>query len=194
MSVKTAHSLCDQLYFCTFTCTDWLNLFEITNTYDEVYKWFRIVHEKGYHIVAFTIIPNHLHFIINTLKQNVTLDKLVSNGKRFIAYEIVERLKQQNETAILKHLEEAVTPSDRKRGKLHQVFKPSFDGRRIYSEQMLIQKINYIHHNCVSKKWNLAKDYLQYPHSSAAFYELGTPACFPLTNYTKVLYGENATQ
>ena len=151
MSVKTAHSRCDQLYFCTFTCTNWINLFEITNSYDEVYKWFNIIHKKGYRIVAFSTMPNHLHFIINTPKKNVALDKLVSNGKRFIAYEIVKRLKQQGALNILKALEQAVTPSDRKRGKLHQVFKASFDARRIYSEEMLIQKINYIHYNPVSK-------------------------------------------
>jgi hypothetical protein len=28
------------LYFITFTCQDWLSLFEITNSYDAVYKWF----------------------------------------------------------------------------------------------------------------------------------------------------------
>ena len=36
-----------------------------------------------------------------------------------------------------------------------------------------MQKINYIHHNPVNGKWNLAKDFVSYEHSSASFYELG---------------------
>jgi len=47
MSVKALPNFPDQLYFCTFTCTDWLNLFQITNTFDEVYNWFTIPHDKG---------------------------------------------------------------------------------------------------------------------------------------------------
>jgi hypothetical protein len=34
-------------------------------------------------------------------------------------------------------------------------------------------KIDYIHFNPVSGKWNLAKDYLDYYYSSAGFYETG---------------------
>ena len=28
------------MYYCTFTCYDWLPLFEMVNGYDMVYKWF----------------------------------------------------------------------------------------------------------------------------------------------------------
>src|SRR6185295_8032464 len=193
MSVKTLHNLPNEFYFCTFTCCNWLNLFEITNTCSEVYNWFKIAQQKGFNICAYSIMPNHVHFIIATPNKDADLNTLVSNGKRFIAYEIADRLKQAGNDAVLKQLAEAVTASDRKRGKLHQVFEPSFDGRRMYSEDMLIQKINYIHHNCVSGKWNLVDDFVLYPHSSAAFYELGKQGLFELTHYAKILYGEDAS-
>jgi len=137
-------------------------------------------------------MPNHVHFIIVTPHKDADLNTIVSNGKRFIAYEMVERLEKAGNDTVLKQLAEAVTGSDRKRGKLHQVFEPSFDGRRIYSEEMLIQKINYIHHNCVSGKWNLVSDFVLYPHSNAAFYELGKQSLFEGTHYAKILYGEDA--
>jgi hypothetical protein len=35
----------------------------------------------------------HLHFIMATPFRNANLNTLVANGKRFMAYEIVERLK-----------------------------------------------------------------------------------------------------
>ncbi len=40
-----------------------------------------------------------------------------------MAYKKVKRLKEQNQNNILKKLEHAVSASDQKRGKLHQVFE-----------------------------------------------------------------------
>jgi len=199
MSVKTVHELPNELYFCTFTCTNWLSLFEITQSYDEVYKWLLIAHKKSFRTCSFVIMPNHLHFIMATPFGNANLNTLVSNGKRFLAYEIVERLKNSKHNQLLKQLENEVTRSDKKRGKLHQVFKPSFDARLILDEKMLFQKMDYlpslklwqpsIHHNPVRGKWNLVNDFVLYPHSSAAFYELGTLCQFPLTHYAEILHG-----
>lgn len=45
-------------------CKNWLHLFEITNLYDEIYKWFNILITKGNEIEAFVIMPNHLHLLI----------------------------------------------------------------------------------------------------------------------------------
>ncbi len=126
MPVKTVHHTVNELYFCTFTCCDWINLFEITRSYDLVYNWFTIAHAKGYRICAFVIMPNHLHFIMASPLKKPDLNMLVSNGKRFMAYAIVERLKAAGETKLLNYLAQAVQPVDRRRGKLHKVFKSSF--------------------------------------------------------------------
>jgi hypothetical protein len=83
-------------------------------------------------------------------------------------------------------LENEVTRSDKKRGKLHQVFEPSFDAPLILDEKMLFQKMDYIYHNPVRGKWNLVSDFVLYPHSSAAFYELGTLCQLPLTHYAEI--------
>ena len=131
----------------------------------------------------------HLYFIMATPFRNANLNTLVSNGKRFLAYEIVERLKNSIHNHLLKQLENEVTRSDKKRGKLHQVFEPSFDACLILDEKMLFQKMDYIHHNPVRGKWNLVSDFVLYPHSSAAFYELGTPCQLPLTHYAEILHG-----
>lgn len=47
----------------------------------------------------------HLHFIRATPFRNANWNTLVSNGKRFIAYEIVERLKNSKHNHLLKQLE-----------------------------------------------------------------------------------------
>ena len=42
----------------------------------------------------------------------------------------------------------------------------------------LYQKLDYIHHNPVSGKWNLCNEFTDYAHSSAAFYVLNRPHVF----------------
>jgi putative transposase len=46
MAVKTPIEQTEGLYFITFTCCQWLPLFEITDGYDTVYKWFDFLNRK----------------------------------------------------------------------------------------------------------------------------------------------------
>jgi len=41
-------------------------------------------------------MPNHLHALIDFGVSEKNINTMVSNGKRFIAYEIVKRLQEQN--------------------------------------------------------------------------------------------------
>ncbi len=61
MSVKTIQLEKNQIYFCTFTCYKWLNLFEITNYYDNIYKWFDILKNYNNKMIGYVIMPNHIH-------------------------------------------------------------------------------------------------------------------------------------
>jgi REP element-mobilizing transposase RayT len=39
-------------------------LFEKANAYDTVYKWFDSLNANNQHVLAFVIMPNHLHVIL----------------------------------------------------------------------------------------------------------------------------------
>ena len=69
MTVKRTKLETDVIYFFTVTCYKWLPLFEITNFYDEIYKWFDILKTKRFKIIAFVIMPNHFHAIYMFLKR-----------------------------------------------------------------------------------------------------------------------------
>jgi hypothetical protein len=84
---------------------------------------------------------------------------------------------------LLTALHHGVSKSDRRKGKIHQVFAPSFDARVCFSENMTQQKLEYIHFNPVRGKWNLAEDYTKYKHSSASYYELGVTGKVEVTHY-----------
>ena len=94
----------------------------------------------------------------------------MSNGKRFMAYELVKRLERQKNNIVLHKLQESVTASDKDRGKKHQVFERSFDCKLITTEHFFLQKLNYIHNNPCSGVWNLVKNPVDYEHSSARHY------------------------
>ncbi len=89
-------------------------------------------------------MPNHLHVLLEFGSCSKSINTIVSNGKRFIAYRIVERLKEQNNTDLLLQLSEAVSSSDKDRGKIHQVFERSFDCKEITSQYFFLQKL-FIH-------------------------------------------------
>jgi REP element-mobilizing transposase RayT len=173
MAVKTTIDYTEGLYFITFTCQDWLSLFEITNSYDTVYKWFDHLKSKGHFIKAYVVMPNHLHVLIDFGKSVKSINTIVSNGKRFMAYTIVERLKEHNRNDVLKQLSEAVNPSDKDKGKIHQVFERSFDCKEITSQHFFMQKISYIHNNPCSGIWKLVENPIDYKHSSAKYYTSG---------------------
>jgi len=172
MSTRATHSNDPALYYITFTCIQWLPLFELCYAYDTVYKWFDFLREtSGIKTTAYTIMPNHVHCILFFPTEHYDLNKIVGNGKRFIAYELVKRLETIGAGKILMQLKEGLTGKDVKRGQKHKVFEDSFDAKPIYHRAFLLQKINYIHLNCVRGKWKLAEHWQDYEYSSARFYE-----------------------
>ena len=94
----------------------------------------------------------------------------MANGKRFMAYEIIKRLTKNGDHKTLLQLKEGITERDITKGQKHKVFKDSFDAKPIYHRDFLLQKINYIHLNCIRGKWKLAEHWEDYEFSSARFY------------------------
>src|SRR5882672_3829806 len=150
MAIKLNQLEKQQTYFCTFTCLDWLPLFEITKLHDNIYKWFNILISKKHQISGFVIMPNHIHLLIHVSESNSTINSILGNGKRFLAYEIVKRLETDNRLDILSILESRVTLEEKGRQKKHRVFEVSSDIKPCYIEKFLLQKLEYIHSNPVS--------------------------------------------
>ncbi|MEP6595698.1 MAG: hypothetical protein ABJA71_07110 [Ginsengibacter sp.] len=182
MSVKQQLTETDRIYFITITCYNWLNIFEISNSYSAVYDWFKYLKDNSHYITGYVIMPNHLHALIGFSNSGKNINRIIGNGKRFIAYDIVDKLKKQNNEIVLDQLAKAVNASDKKRGKLHEIFEPSFDIKECFTKKFIIQKLNYIHNNPCSGKWNLADCPENYVHSSAGFYYKDVQGIFAVDN------------
>ena len=187
MSVRKTIPEYSGIYFITFTCRNWIKLFEIANAYSLVYDWFDLLKGKGHFILGYVIMPNHLHSLISFRNtQFKSINTIVGNGKRFISYGMVNRLRQQNNNEILTRLESFVKPSDKRKGKLHEVFEPSFDWKSCTTERFIQQKLNYIHNNPCQGSWNLVNQPWEYLHSSAQFYLLGEQGVYNITSYSLI--------
>jgi REP element-mobilizing transposase RayT len=183
MTIRKQYEINEDTWFVTFTCYNWLPLFELTNSYVLVYKWLKLIDDKyGIKTTGFVIMPNHVHMLLYLTKLDVNQNTIMANAKRFMAYDLVKRLGEQQHTDVLRVLALGCSEKERAKGQLHKVFEPSFDAKPVYTLDFLYQKLDYIHHNPVSGKWQLCEEFTDYVHSSAAFYELGIPHLFVNVN------------
>ncbi len=186
MSVRKQISENEGVYFITITCYKWLHLFNKVDGYNMVYNQFEYLQKQGHYIVGYVIMPNHLHAVIAFKDIGKTINSIIGNVKRFMAYEIVKQLQLKGEVMIIETLTNGVNATDKKRGKLHEVFEPSFDCKECRSIDFINQKLNYIHNNPCTGIWNLATSPVAYYHSSAKYYITGEEGVFKVTNYMKL--------
>ena len=91
MAVKTLIEFTEGIYFITFTCQHWLPLFELTNSYDSVYKWFDYLSAKGHNIKGYLSSQTICMFLLilvfltkilvklSAMVKNLLLTKLLKN-------------------------------------------------------------------------------------------------------------------
>lgn len=184
MSVRKQITQTEGVFFITFTCADWLPLFTIANAHSAVYTWFDYLNKKGHLIIGYVIMPNHVHAIIAFRNTEKPINSIISNGKRFMSYELVRELERINRQDILMQLMKLVSNTERKQGKLHRVFQPSFDWKECRATHFLLQKLNYIHWNPC--KAGLCKIPEEFAHSSAKFYIEGVHTAYKVRSYMEL--------
>jgi REP element-mobilizing transposase RayT len=174
------------VYFITFTCFNWYPLIELTKGYDLVYNFFDVMKENGNEVLGYVIMLNHVHLLLYYTNSKQSLNTVIGNGKRFIGYEIVKRLKEKGDTILLDQMKEAVKAKDSERSKKHQIWKGTFDVKHCRTEKFILQKLNYMHNNPLSGKWRLCDKPFQYSYSSARFYD-GDKGGYRVKDYLDVL-------
>ena len=169
------------IFFITITCARWLPLFEKYNLQSVVYEWFDYLKNNGHYVNAFVIMPDHFHAIISFTHTDKSINKIVGDGKRFMTYSILKKLKELGENTQLEALKSFVNKTDATRNKKHEVFEPSFDWKLLESDKFMEQKLDYIHNNPIRAKVVLTNDPIDYKHSSARQYFDGTYYLYQVT-------------
>ena len=129
-------------------------------------------------------MPNHLHLILYVESKNESFNQALADSEKILAYEIIKRLKASKNNELIQTLKEGVQPNEPVKGKKHQILHLSFDAKEI-SEDEVGKVLDYIHHNPVKGKWNLAEDYTLYPYSSAGYYENSQLTLYKITDFRK---------
>lgn len=186
MPIKREIPATEGVYFITFTNYGWKPLIALTNSYDLIYQWFVYLQQQGHFVLGYVIMPNHVHTIIAFRNCNKSLNTIVGNGKRFMGYGIVSRLKAMNNNQVLNELSKAVSDKEKERDKKHEVWEPSFDWKECRTNEYILQKLDYMHDNPCKGKWNLVNAPYEYLHSSARFYIANEHAGFEVFNYCKL--------
>ena len=103
-----------------------------------------------------------------------------------MAYEIIQRLEVNKDVALLHQLSAHVEAARKANKKQHEVWETSFDWKDCCSNEFVWQKLNYMHNNPCTGKWQLAANPIEYIHSSAKFYLTGVQGIYPVTNFMEM--------
>ncbi len=87
MTVRRKRTKDLAVYFCTFTCWQWLNLFKEANAYDAVYAWMDVAAGEGFRSLAMRVVSPH-RIPATNVPEGKEIDALLATG-RYMAYDIV---------------------------------------------------------------------------------------------------------
>ena len=97
--------------------------------------------------------------------------------KCFTSRTIHDRLLEDGRTSLLRWIETAREPARQKRGEF-SFWQPGFHPQAVYSDEVLVQKLDYIHNNPVRK--GLVCHPADWFYSSASLYEGREQTCIEL--------------
>lgn len=134
-----------------------------------------LVKHKFVEVYGYVIMPNHLHLIWSILQINGKESPLASFTK-FTAHQFRKYLSANNPNLL------DIYKSD-KEDRSYQFWKRDPLAIPLSTNDILLQKLDYIHDNPVKDKWNLCSYPEGYTWSSANFYETGIDKHNILTHF-----------
>jgi putative transposase len=152
-----------ELYFTTCTIKDWKHLLK-PDKYKQIIvnSLTYLAAEGNCWIYGFVIMPNHFH-IIWGMKHENSLKKIQQRLLKFTAQSIKFDLIENHPNVL------EIFKTNRKDSE-YQFYKDRPLSIPIYTEEVFVQKLNYIHLNPCQEKWKLATNEIEYAWSSASFY------------------------
>lgn len=128
-------------------------------------------------IYGYVIMPNHIHLLWNMLETNGKESPAGSFAKH-TAHQFKKHLSATNKKMLELFRSDKIDRS-------YQFWKRDPLAIPVSTEEILIQKLNYIHSNPIKEKWSLAVNPEDYKWSSARFYLDGTDEFGILTHFRR---------
>lgn len=164
------------LFFVTTTCHEFIPLIQSEAAKDILIENLNFYCKKyKAHIVAYALMPEHLHLMIYFSEENKLIEYM-RDFKKFTSVQINKYLKQQESGA---GRDETITSRNNK------VWMERFDDLYLYSNKVCYTKLNYINRNPVKR--GLCEHAGDYEYSSGGFYEGKPHAKIPLLHLSELL-------
>jgi putative transposase len=154
-------------YFMTCTINSWLPIFTRQESADIILdSWRYLQKERGLKLFAYVILENHLHMIASAPDISATIQSF----KSYTARQIIDLLKSRGSETLLRQL--SATKLNHKTESTYQVWQEGSHPQQIQSDDMMWQKIEYIHNNPVLRgfvddplhwRWSSARNYAKQP-------------------------------
>ena len=153
----------DAPHFVTLTVLHWIPVFTRPATVDIVLDSLRFLMAEGLKVHAYVILENHLHLVI----QSEQLGKDLARLKSYTAKQLIAYLNTHNVKTILEQL--AFYKKAHKDDRTYQFWQEGSHPEIILNDDMMRQKIDYIHQNPVKRGYVDQASHWRY--SSARNYE-----------------------
>jgi REP element-mobilizing transposase RayT len=153
----------NHIQFFTATILEWKHLLKKDEYKLIIVNSLRKLAELGrIKVYGFVIMPNHIHLIWH-ISDLIKAEDLQRDFLKFTAQQIRFDLKKNHPDVLAKF---QVNAKDRE----YQFWERNSLSVNIYSREVLIQKLDYIHNNPVQEKWHLCLHSEDYKYSSARYY------------------------
>ncbi|MBA3828810.1 MAG: transposase [Taibaiella sp.] len=132
-----------------------------------------LVNDGRAYVNAFVIMDNHIHLIWH-IREPHNREVVQRDFLRYTASEIIKRIRQLAPERLNEY---RVNAADRK----YQIWERNALSIALWSEEVLLQKINYLHQNPVRKGFCERPE--DYKYSSAGYYLTGDKRYSFLTHF-----------
>jgi REP element-mobilizing transposase RayT len=147
----------------TATLVGWLPLFARPDIVQIIYgSWQFLQQNRGLKLFGYVIMENHLHWVASS----PDLSKDAGDFKSFTARRIIDRFQEQRAEPILRQL--AYFKQAHKSGQIYQLWQDGHHPQQIVSEEMMLQKLEYMHNNPIRRGY--VDDAADWRYSSARNY------------------------
>ena len=136
-------------HFVTATITEWLPVFTTGACCDILIRSFQHCRErKGLQIYGWVILDNHLHAIL----QGPELANTIRDFKRFTAGALLDQIRAEGREWLLNQLS-YYRAKHKASTSAHQVWQEGVHPQAIVSDEMMLQKLEYLHNNPIKHGW-----------------------------------------
>ncbi len=151
-------------HFMTLTICGWQPIFTQPETVQIILdSWIYLQKEGDFKLYGYVILENHIHFVA----QSEDMQKDLQRFKSYTARQIIDYLKAKNIKLILQQL--AFYKKAHKSESDYQLWQEGSHPQLIESEDVLRQKLDYMHNNPVKRgyidrpehwRYSSARDYM----------------------------------